>query len=152
MTIGIVGSEQAKFTPATEALARRVVRTLLTRHQADTVVSGGCHLGGVDRYAAEEGRTLGLRVVEHLPAHQAWRGGYRERNLRIAQDSDRVFCITVDALPASYTSMRFPLCYHCHVTTHVKSGGCWTVKQALALGKAGGIYVVSESGAVRKEP
>lgn len=51
MTLGIVGSEQAKFTSETEAKARATIRTLIAQYQSSLVVSGGCHLGGVDLYA-----------------------------------------------------------------------------------------------------
>src|SRR5574341_741827 len=129
MRVGIVGSEAAKFTPETENLARQTIRACL--RPGDVVVSGGCHLGGVDTFAVEEAKALGLEWVEHLPAKHTWEGGYKQRNLKIAQDSDRVVCITVAALPANYTGMRFSRCYHCNTDKHVKSGGCWTVKQAL---------------------
>lgn len=137
--IGIVGSEAAKFTPETEAQARAMIRQLL--QPGDVVVSGGCHLGGIDIWAAEEGRLLGLEVVEYLPSVRAW-SGYKARNMRIARNSDRVVCITVKALPINYTGMRFEYCYHCGTTDHVKSGGCWTVKQARKLGKIGEVLVV----------
>ena len=140
MRIGIVGSEASKFTPDAEQRARIVIRHCL--RPGDVVVSGGCHLGGIDKWAIEEAQALGLEWVEHLPAKRQWEDGYRERNLAIANDSDRVVCITVRRLPDNYTGMRFSKCYHCNTDQHVKSGGCWTVKQALRLGKAGDVFVV----------
>jgi hypothetical protein len=126
--LGIVGSEQAKFTPEIEAAAREAIRDAIKRHGATTVVSGGCHLGGVDIFAEEEAKALGLDVVVYKPATLQWSGGYKERNLLIANGSDHCICITVKELPPTYRGMTFKGCYHCLSRTppHVKSGGCWT--------------------------
>jgi hypothetical protein len=141
MVVGIVGSEAAKFNPATEALARELIRLVLS--PGDKVVSGACHLGGIDVWAIEEAKALGLEYQEFPPKTKEW-SGYRARNLQIARAADRVVCITVRKLPEGYKGMRFPLCYHCNTAEHVKSGGCWTVKQALKLGKAAEVLVVEE--------
>lgn len=140
--IGIVGSEGKKFTSKTEAKAREIIRELLSEH--DVVISGGCHLGGVDIYAAEEGRKLGLEVIEHVPAVKKWDGGYKQRNLKIVNDSDKVICITLKKLPDTYKGMTFKLCYHCGTDDHVKSGGCWTMKQAKLAGKEWELIVIDE--------
>lgn len=143
MTVGIVGSEAAKFTPETEAKARRLIQQVLST--ATRVVSGACHLGGIDQWAEEEAAKLGLPFTEFRPATRQWSGGYKERNLKIAQFSDVVYCITVKELPPNYTGTRFALCYHCGTDAHVKSGGCWTVKQAKKFGKPGQIIVIGEA-------
>jgi hypothetical protein len=140
MRIGIVGSEGAKFTNTTEVAARAIIRSHL--HPGDVVISGGCHLGGIDIWAVEEAIKSGLDVVEHKPAKLQWEGGYRQRNIEIAKDSDIVICITVREFPPDYKGMRFPYCYHCDTHDHIKSGGCWTVKWARKLGKEGYIFVV----------
>lgn len=142
VAIGIVGSEAAKFTQETARRARRTIRELFVAYGADTVVSGGCHLGGIDEWAAEEGRNAGLAVVEHLPATLSWLGGYKPRNIKIAEDANPVICLTVRELPAEYSGMRFEYCYHCNTRDHVKSGGCWTVKYAKSIGKEGGVIVI----------
>ena len=115
-----------------------------------TVVSGGCHLGGIDAWAAEEGRALGCLVLEHLPRLRAWNapGGYKARNVLIAESSDQLHCITLKTLPAGYQGMRFKLCYHCGTSDHVKSGGCWTVKYGRKLGKPGWRHVIDPTGHV----
>jgi hypothetical protein len=141
MRIGIVGSEAAKFTPETQARARQLIRAQFA--PGDVVISGGCHLGGIDAWAIEEARAAGLDIVEHRPRSRSWEAGYKPRNIQIAQDSDRVVCITVRELPPGYTGMRFKLCYHCGTDAHVKSGGCWTVKYAQRLGKPGEVLVVA---------
>lgn len=156
MRVGIVGSEGAKFTGESEIAAKRLIREILTSlgglHSSfalaelpTEVVSGGCHLGGIDQWAAEIGKELNLKVIEYLPKCRSWHDGYKPRNLLIARRSDVLHCITVDRLPSSYTGMRFALCYHCGTSEHVKSGGCWTMKEAIKLGKPGILHVVKNA-------
>ena len=124
MRIGIVGHEAAKFTAETEAQARWIIRSLLTG--ADIVVSGRCHLGGIDVWAEDEAAALGLGTDIFPPATHTWATGYKPRNLKIAQHSDIVHCIVVATYPPGYDGMRFNYCYHCKTSDHIKSGGCWT--------------------------
>lgn len=145
MKLGIVGSEAAKFTRLTEQGARMTIRRLFTP-DIELVVSGGCHLGGIDVWAIEEAlASPHIRATQEFtaPARQ-WSGpgGYAERNLRIAQVCDKVVCITVRELPSGYRGMRFEWCYHCKTGAHVKSGGCWTIKEAKKLGKSTELIVI----------
>lgn len=147
MRVGIVGHEAAKFTPETEARTRALIRTLLTPD--DVVVSGGCHLGGVDIWAEEEYRAVtGKEPVVFKPTRLAWSGagGFQDRNIKIAEGSDIVHVIVVAELPASYTGMRFPNgCYHCKMAKdHVKSGGCWTARYALKIGRQAQWHIITE--------
>ncbi len=148
MTAGIVGHEGAKFTPEAEQRARRLIRRIIDlrdeagRPRFDRVASGECPLGGIDIWAREEACLLGVPFVGFPPASNDWAGGFRPRNIQIAEASDVVYSIVVARLPAGYTGRRFPICYHCGVDTHVKSGGCWTAKHALGLGKRGHIIVL----------
>lgn len=142
MTAGIVGHEAAKFTPATEAEARRLIRKIFARTQADRIVSGECRLGGIDIWAREEAEAAGIPFVGFPPATDDWDTGFKPRNIQIAEASDVVYSLVVDVLPAGYTGRRFPICYHCGVSTHVKSGGCWTVRHALRIGRRGHILVI----------
>lgn len=132
MIVGIVGSEGAKFTLETEEKARRVIRNIIIDKQM--VVSGKCHLGGIDIWAVEEARKLGIETIEFPPEKHSWEY-YKKRNLQIAENSHYVVCITVARLPETYRGMRFDFCYHCGTDKHVKSGGCWTVKAAIRMGK-----------------
>ena len=138
MIIGIVGSEAAKFTPDTEATARQIIRDLLSPPDA-VLCSGHCHLGGIDIYAEEEADRLGRQKLIYPPTVLNWAQGYKPRNIQIARASDIVYCLTLRELPPSYNGMRFEGCYHCGDARppHVKSGGCWTVWQAMKLGKPG---------------
>jgi hypothetical protein len=57
----------------------------------------------------------------------------------------------VDRYHEGYNGMRFnylrggpgPWCYHCNSASHVKSGGCWTLKQAVAMKKLGFLEIVT---------
>lgn len=141
MKLGIVGSEAAKFTRLTEQAARAQIRRLFTP-DVELVGSGACHLGGIDVWAIEEARAAGLPVMEHKPKTLEWVTGYKPRNLEIARQYDRVVCITVRELPPGYRGMRFDWCYHCKTGAHVKSGGCWTVKEARKLNKPTELIVI----------
>lgn len=144
MRVAIVGHEAAKFTPETERLARELIRRIIQR-PGTIVVSGKCPLGGIDIWAAEEGREAGLEVREYAPEVNRWdppdgRIGFQKRNLQIAEDCDEAHCIVVDKLPIGYVGRRFEFCYHCarkglkSTPEHVKSGGCWTVIRARDAG------------------
>jgi len=126
--IGIVGHAANKFTPDTEAIARKIICSILS--PGDTLISGGCHLGGIDIWAEEIADELGLEKEIYLPVIHKWEGGYKQRNLKIVETSDIVHCIVVAEYPASYVGMRFNYCYHCKTSDHIKSGGCWTAKRA----------------------
>lgn len=146
MRVGIVGSEDAKFTLAGRRRAIHVIECLLSGGNVTEVVSGACHLGGIDVWAAAVGSDLGIIVTEFPPATYRWADGYKPRNLQIVERSDIVHCITVDELPKSYVGMRFERCYHCgpDAPAHIKSGGCWTMKQAIKAGKLAELHIIQQ--------
>jgi hypothetical protein len=141
MILGIVGSEAAKFTPETEALAKAEIRILLA--SADGACSGECHLGGIDIWTHEIADNLGIPFIPCPPKTRNW-DGYKKRNIKIAEISNRVACITVATLPPGFKEGGWErYCYHCGTDSHIKSGGCWTVKYARnKLGKPGEIIVI----------
>lgn len=148
--VGIVGSEAAKFTEKTEAAARETIYRLLSLPRITAVSSGHCHLGGIDMWAEEIAKQIGKFDPQFIypPADRSWFTGYRPRNLKIAKASNAVHCITVKKLPPSYEGMRFASCYHCNSDNHVKSGGCWTAKQAAKMGKTAWLHIIDEDGTV----
>lgn len=149
MNIGIVGHEEAKFNSVTEEAAKKLIRSVVSG--AACVVSGGCHLGGVDIWAEKTADMLSIPKKIHLPKNRRWDTGYKERNLLIAKDSDVVHVILVKEYPEGYDGMRFPLCYHCKSTEHIKSGGCWTGLAALTLGKRAVWHTIAPDGTVVTE-
>ena len=152
MKVGIVGHEAKKFTPETRAMARQEIRSIIKEWQATLVISGRSPLGGIDIWAIEEANGMGVATREHLPGVFQWDSvkgvdGFKARNLKIARDSDLVVCIVVQRLPAGYTGMEVANgCYHCHTPPdhHVKSGGCWTMKEAGKMGKKTVLVVLHE--------
>lgn len=142
MRIGIVGAEEAKFTPKGIRAAKGLIRSLL--EPGDVVVSGECHLGGIDIWAREIAQELGLMFIGCPPEAHSWEY-YKARNIRIAELSDYVVCIAADVYPLDFTGMRFPRCYHCKRDpfSHIKSGGCWTTKYARNHGGYGETLVVN---------
>jgi|307.fasta_scaffold14015_5 hypothetical protein len=142
MIVGIVGSEAAKFTRLGEQESRRRIRRLLKKEGVTEVVSGACHLGGIDIWAVEEARKLGIEVTEYPPEKHSWEF-YRKRNIQIAKRAHKVLCFTVRTLPKNFRRRGWEgFCYHCQTTKHIKSGGCWTTKYARRLGKIGVTLVV----------
>lgn len=140
MVIGIVGSEAAKFTEETEAKAKAVIRELLPYYTK--VVSGGCHLGGIDIWAIQLAKELGRETQEFLPKTRNWEG-YKSRNILIAENSHIVVCITVKQLPESFKAKGWEkFCYHCKTNSHIKSGGCWTMHYGKKIGKEGRLIVI----------
>lgn len=139
MNIGIVGHAADKFTPETEAKARALIREILADPIA-ILVSGHCPIGGIDIWAEEEYANLPDREnrqepIIHAPKELNWSRGYKPRNEAIVRDSHILHNIVVAKYPPNYTGMRFNYCYHCRHSNHVKSGGCWTLKQAKLMGK-----------------
>ncbi len=145
MTLGIVGCEGLKFDAETEGRARDIMRDLMLRNpQLERVVSGACHLGGIDVWAIEEATKLKIPTTEYPPRERNWARGYKLRNIQIAQEATDVVCITLRVWPADWRGMHWDRCYHCPagLDDHVKSGGCWTVRMAQRLGKRGSLIVI----------
>lgn len=133
--IGIVGHEAAKFTSRQQDEVKTLIRELLAPPDA-VLVSGHCHLGGVDIWAEEIAKEMGRydSTLIYMPAKRGWEGGYKQRNMLIANSSNIVHVIVTKEYPEDYRGMRFDHCYHCFTTEHIKSGGCWTGKQAKRSG------------------
>ena len=142
MKVGVVGAEASKFTALGEARARAIIREILSDPQVEVAISGHCHLGGVDIWLEEEAKKLGMTPKVYPPAVKGWWSGYRPRNLKIARASDVVHVIVVKQLPVGFRGRRFDHCYHCQKSDHVKSGGCWTARQAMLMGKTGIWHIV----------
>jgi len=151
MKVGIVGNAADKFTEVTEQSAKMMIRRILK--PGDILVSGGCHLGGVDIWAEEIAKELGCYDPDyiHLPKVRRWEGGYKQRNLKIARDSDIVYVIVVAEYPPGYRGTRFTWCYHCQTDDHIKSGACWTAKKAANLGKSTVHCIIGSEGGILDE-
>ena len=151
MKVGIVGHEAAKFTEKTEFAAKELIATLFK--PTDTVVSGACHLGGIDVWAEEAANRVYAGLSIFPPMELNWAKGFKPRNIQIARASDIVHVILVRELPPGYKGMRFTKCYHCDgdntMHQHVKSGGCWTGRYAKnTLKKPVHFHVISPDGSI----
>jgi len=140
-SIGIVGHGSDKFDNRTELLAKDIILNILNEatktHDDVVMVSGHSPVGGIDIWAEEIAMQLRLLLNIKSPKQLVWDAeyGFKQRNLDIAKYSDIVHVILVEKYPGNYSGQKFKLCYHCKTTDHVKSGGCWTGKQAQKLGK-----------------
>jgi hypothetical protein len=110
---------------------------IILSHPNAQIVSGHSRMGGVDIWTEEIAKMCGREADLDIkaPTTEAWDGeyGYKARNTDIAK-SDIVFVVVADDYPEDYDGKRFNKCYHCHTDSHVKSGACWTGKQAIKFG------------------
>jgi hypothetical protein len=151
MIIGIVGAEASKFTEYGRIQALAAIMELVTK--ADGIVSGECHLGGIDIWAKEAALKAGKPFFSFPPTNLRWApAGFKARNIQIARKSDEVVCIAVNQYPHEFSDYRTDHCYHCVQPMlpvqlpHVKSGGCWTRWYANSLDKPNSLIVVSNFG------
>ena len=153
MNIGIIGAEEKKFTELTKHATTLKIEHIINQYPADdkpTIVSGHCHLGGVDIWAEEIAKDRGIPTLIFPPKIHAWEGGYKQRNIQIAEASDVIYVIVVSELPPGIPPDPWNKngCYHCanrwktgklqsgFQKKHVKSGACWTAWYAIeTLGK-----------------
>jgi hypothetical protein len=135
MKIGIVGNGTDKFTFVSKVRAFSLIRSILK--PGDILVSGHSPVGGIDIWSEEVAKLLGNKMDLKIPKQHTWNAeyGYKQRNLDIAKDSDELHVILVDKYPPDYKEHKFSLCYHCKTSDHIKSGACWTAKEARKLGK-----------------
>lgn len=140
MKVGIVGNGSDKFTAGSRRRAVSEIRYILNNcdhGEGVTLVSGHSPVGGIDIWAEDAAHEMGYPMDLKIPKQHTWNAsyGYKQRNLDIARDSDELHVILVDGYPEGYTGVKFKTCYHCHTGSHIKSGACWTAKQAQTLGK-----------------
>ena len=133
MKIGIVGTSYKVTENEFRDLMQMISLTLQNHDPVeDTVISGGAI--GVDLMAEEIGKGMGYDFRVYQPIQTNWLG-YKKRNLEIARDCDYVYCFSVP----HYDDEKRKSCYH-HVGNegflpHLKTAGCWTLNEAMKLGK-----------------
>lgn len=92
------------------------------------IISGGA--SGIDNIAIEIAKGLDVNTMEYLPDDENWIG-YKKRNLQIADECDRLICITVKR-----RNDKEQMCYHHNPhQDHRKTAGCWTMRKAEELGR-----------------
>lgn len=121
-----------------------ILNGLRTQNNVE-ILSGGAT--GVDSLVKVLSIKVGYSFREILPIHNHWTCGedcfgFKARNLELAKEADKVICVT-------YSDTENP-CYHCKrnldfkVTEHRRSGGCWTMGEAIKLGKEYELVIVSD--------
>jgi hypothetical protein len=147
MKIGIIGHGADKFTESSKQKAINIIKSILEplkefnkatiNYYRPVFISGHSPVGGIDIWSEEIAKNLGISLDLKIPKQHTWDAeyGYKQRNLDIAKDSDILYVILVDKYPPNYKGQKFDKCYHCNSSTHIKSGACWTAKQARKLGK-----------------
>lgn len=139
-------------------MAKLLIHDILSMPNT-VLVSGHSSMGGVDIWAEDIAKSMGIPSIIHPPKEDNWSRGYRPRNLLIARDGDEFHVIVVRKYPDRYTGRRFtvkdtqtgeilPFCYHCKVMDHVKSGACWTANKGISQGKKGTWHIIPDVGPV----
>lgn len=118
MKLAIVGSTSLDG----DAEAARIIDEVLDLYRPTVVVSGGAP--GIDTMAVRMAQASGISTMEFFPQVRRWAGagGFRERNLKIAEACDRLVRI-VSAESTTY-------------------GSGWTRDRAAELGKPTEEFVV----------
>jgi len=121
--LAIVGSRDIP-----QYVAESLIRQSVLGHKPRMVISGGAR--GIDRYAVEIAREMGIATMEFLPSQQTWDapevgestetfdgtdlritvpGGYKQRNLRIAEACTclvRIYSPTTKTYGSGFTADR----------------------------------------------
>ena len=132
--IGIVGNGTDKFTGMGTAIAKVIIKVILTKSRC-VLVSGHSPVGGIDIWSEEIANILYPDIKHRIckPDVEQWNPtgqyGYMKRNLDIARFSDELHIIVANKYPKEYNGKKFIGCYHDYRNDHVKSGACWTGNQ-----------------------
>lgn len=123
--IAIVGTSLThRMTDNEQRDVRQLIAVILQSEYPCTLISGGAK--GIDSLAEEIAKGLDIPVKIYKPKSETW-DYYRERNLKIANDCDKLFCITTKRILTTR-------CYHCNAD-HQKTAGCWTKQEATKKNK-----------------
>lgn len=132
--VAIVGTSKADENESLfiEGLCMSILVDMKMDYGLNNVVliSGGAK--GVDSIAEKVANRMNMKTMIFKPEVENWgdiggKIGYRTRNIKIAMECDKLFCI-----PAKFSG---DYCVHCGTDKHQRGGGCWTMKQAKKLGK-----------------
>uniref|UniRef100_A0A6H1ZV72 Uncharacterized protein n=1 Tax=viral metagenome TaxID=1070528 RepID=A0A6H1ZV72_9ZZZZ len=158
MKIGIGGPEEPGWTREQKEKVKMRIETIFYYHgypqeSSITLLSGHC--SGVDIWAEEIAKEMGIKTVIFKPQIKQWHDfqllkGYRSRNIDVAKESDVYYDIEPEGS-----------CRHCRGTglevselaherkcryckgTGIYSGGTWTMNYAKKLGKEACQIVIS---------
>lgn len=138
MVIGVafVGADSSKWDQRTETVVRLKIRNIMRYYMsaypnAFIPISGHSPKGGVDIWAEEIAKELGLEMKIFAPNVFAWevkeKNGYKKRNIMIAEECDVLFVFS----PSINGKV-------------VWNGGLWTANYAENLGKKVHRFVIEK--------
>lgn len=133
MKIAIVGTSKLLYPEENERVKINIDHIINSYPREDTIIiSGGAW--GIDTMAIHRSHQLSYNTQVFYPLENTW-PEYRKRNIQIAEQCDELYCITIP--------IRKQPCYH-HETwkPHEKTAGCWTMNEAMKLGKKTWLIVV----------
>lgn len=127
--LGIVGSSKATYSDYDSVMLN--VKSIMNNYDVVEIVSGCAN--GIDSIAERVANDLGIKFVPFPPAYKG-KTAYFLRNKQIAEYSDIVICFAL-----KYTGKP---CYHCNLSTHDKTAGCWTANYAKRKGKKTELFII----------
>lgn len=136
MKVAIVGSSHIKTRKQEDeirSICKKILKDFIPNET--TIITGGAK--GVDTIAQYIGLILGFAVKPIFPVGFGTKANL-ERNLEIAKECDKLFCIS--------TPVHDKNCYH-HKPhqDHEKTAGCWTMNKALEFGKTCVLLITEEN-------
>jgi len=131
--VAIVGS--SRLDEGERERARVIIKDILKEYKHhDEIITGDAN--GIDELVRSFAYDCNCMTVIEAKEQQWKPNGYRERNVKIAEEADRVYTIATK-------NIKGLKCYHCVVRDHDRTGGCWTRKYAIdELGKEGRLFVI----------
>jgi len=141
MKLAIVGTSNVK--PSMVISMRNKIEEILQNYwnNETIIISGGAK--GVDTIVKDVAKHMGFIVKEYLPKAETWEY-YKERNQKIANECDALFCFT--------TQTHTMKCYHHdNLQDHEKTAGCWTGLKVIELGKPCDIIVIPSRNTLHSE-
>jgi hypothetical protein len=129
--IGIVGTSYLE--PVEEDRVKQFIEDVVRGNPDCKIVTGDAETG-VDYLVRMWTPRHMLRVHGSIVKNWGESGGFKDRNIKIAEDADIIYSIT--------TKTKNTPCFHCN-QAHQRTGGCWTLKYAKEkLGKNGEVLIV----------
>jgi hypothetical protein len=149
LKIAIVGPQEDKWTEELKVKAKMFIEQLLYEQlkiNEVIVVSGHCPKGGVDIWAEDIAKKLGIDTDIFIPEVNQWDDryptevenpyiphkmliGYKSRNMAIAKDCNILYCIVPNMNKFKvFNDTPMYYCKHCRQWGHPSNGGCWALK------------------------
>jgi len=129
--IAIVGTSQLK-TRQEDQIRDLIMELFNTINDEFMVISGGAK--GIDTIAMKTAKHCGIETMIFNPKKQTWYY-FKKRNLKMAEECDELYCISVPTITE-------PCYHHDKPQDHQKTAGCWTLNEALKMGKKCRLYII----------